>query len=630
MHRATLAAATVAAGTVLGVAVSVPASAAPAAPHPVPHTKPAWTAHAKRLGAAPDGAKVSARVYLAPKGGTAALQQAALAVATPGSSSYHHFLTPAQYQKTYGVTRATVHSVTSYLRSAGLKVSKPAAHNRYVTVSGSVKSAEQAFGTQIEKYVHDGRTVQAPAKSVTVPASLASAVLTVSGLDTTPSKVAPASKNAPPPAGFRNAAPCSVYYGQVKAKYQADYKTPLPKFQGKTLSYAPCGYTGPQLRAAYEGTSALDGTGVTVGILDAYASPTMAQDANTYATKHGDGAYAAGQYTETVPKKYTHQSDCDPSGWYGEEALDVEAVHAMAPGADIHYYGAASCYDDDLLNSIAQIVDDADVQVVSDSWGEVEEGETADSVAAYEQLFLQGAMEGISFLFSSGDNGDELATSGIVQTDYPTSDPYVTSVGGTSTGIAADGSMSFETGWGTEKYSLSSDGSSWQPNGYLYGAGGGTSALFNQPSYQAGVASGPRRQVPDVAMDADPQTGMLIGLKQTFPDGKYYDEYRIGGTSLASPLFAGMTALALQKSGTGAGLLNPVIYRNTDAFKDVKAKTNQLGVVRADYANSLDASDGIVYSVRTFNQDSSLKTAKGWDPVTGVGSPTQAYFTLFG
>jgi len=302
----------------------------------------------------------------------------------------------------------------------------------------------------------------------------------------------------------------------------------------------------------------------------------------------------------------------------------------MAPGADIHYYGAASCYDDDLLDSLAQIVQDDDVQIVSDSWGEVENGETADAVAAYEQVFMQGALEGISFLFSSGDNGDELASSGIVQADYPTSDPYVTSVGGTSTAIGADGSMTFETGWGSHESTLSANGKKWVAAGYLYGAGGGDSALFNQPSYQAGVAPGPRRQVPDVAMDADPTTGMLVGLKQTFPDGKYYAEYRIGGTSLASPLFAGMTALALQNAGQGAGLLNPVIYKNTAAFKDVKGKAKQAGAVRVDYANGLDSSGGLAYTVRTFNQDSSLKVAKGWDPVTGVGSPTAKWFAALG
>ena len=94
-------------------------------------------------------------------------------------------------------------------------------------------------------------------------------------------------------------------------------------------------------------------------------------------------------------------------------------------------------------------------------------------INAYESVFLQGAVEGISFTFSSGDNGDELANTGLRQADYPDSDPFVTSVGGTSTAIGPNGNMMFETGWGTEKYSLV--GSHWSTVGYLYGAGGGTS-----------------------------------------------------------------------------------------------------------------------------------------------------------
>ena len=164
----------------------------------------------------------------------------------------------------------------------------------------------------------------------------------------------------------------------------------------------------------------------------------------------------------------------------------------------------------------------------------------------YEQVFKQGALQGQSFLFSSGDNGDELANSALKQVDYPASDPYVTAAGGTSTGIDASGAISMQTGWGTQKYGLSANGKSWTSVGYLYGAGGGYSALFNRPSYQNGVVANAARGVPDVSMDADPSTGMLIGQTQTFPDGVHYGEYRIGGTSLASPIFAGLMALADQ------------------------------------------------------------------------------------
>ena len=279
------------------------------------------------------------------------------------------------------------------------------------------------------------------------------------------------------------------------------------------------------------------------------------------------------------------------------------------------------------------MVDQNKASIVTNSYGDTEANETAPLVAAYEQVFLQGAMQGISFTFSSGDNGDELQNTAIKQSDYPTSDPYVTSVGGTADAIGANGQFSFQTGWGTQKYSLSADAKSWTPAGYLYGAGGGQSGLFNQPAYQNGVvpaSAGSGRAVPDVALDADPTTGMLVGETQTFAEGRSYGEYRIGGTSLASPLFAGMSALREQNAGGRLGLQNPAIYgaAGSEAFNDIKGNPKDAGNVRVDYSNGVDAKDGLLYSIRTFNQDSSLQVKRGWDDVTGVGSPTPSWLTV--
>ena len=135
------------------------------------------------------------------------------------------------------------------------------------------------------------------------------------------------------------------------------------------------------------------------------------------------------------------------------------------------------------------------------------------------------------------------------------------------------GALVGQTGWGTHNLAPVANGKSWVDAGFLYGAGGGFSALFNRPAYQNGkvpAASPAGRAVPDVSMDADPNTGMLIGQTQAFPEGVHYDQYRIGGTSLASPLLAGMFALAAQKAGGGLGLLNPSLYKAGSAITDVK------------------------------------------------------------
>jgi subtilase family serine protease len=629
MHKRAITAVLVTGSTVLATALVAvgPASAKPSRTA-VPRTKATWTANARQLGNARNQAKTNARVYLTPQGGLAALKSEALAVATKGNPAYHHFLTASQYRATYAPTNKTVRTVSKYLRASGLQVTGVAAMNRYITVHGTVAAAEKAFGTQIARYRHDGHTVQAPTTAVRVPANIAAALLTVTGLDTTRRM---ATHDAPPPAGFRNARPCSVYYGQVKASTQADFSTPLPQFGGKTLAYAPCGYNGPQFRAAYEGNTNLDGAGVSVATTLWFASPTIAADTEEYADNHGDGSFAKGQFTQAAHPAFNLDPGCDPSGVASEEALDIEAVHAMAPAANIRYYAAKDCFDTSLADMLGKIVKENKVQLVTNSWGAPAEGESAGIIPVYEQVFMQGALQGISFMFSSGDNGDELANTGIKQADYPTSDPFVTSVGGTSTAIDGNGNLAWQTGWGVDKFSLSTS-NTWTPTGFLYGAGGGYSSLFNRPTYQNGVvptSAPPGRAVPDVAMDADPTTGMLIGLTQSFPDGAHYGEFRIGGTSLASPMFAGMTALALEQSGGPVGLLNPTIYGQAKAgtFTDVAGTPPAQGEVRIDYANSVDPSGGYLYSVRTFDQDSTLPTATGWDAVTGIGSPNTGWLT---
>jgi len=633
MLKRSVGAAAIAAGALVAACFATvgPAGAAPSARSAIAHSKPSWLAHSHKLGKADDNAAVAGRVYLTPRGGLAAVAKQAVAVSTKGSSQYRHFLTPAQYFAKFGTTSATVAQVSNWLTSSGLKVTRVEAHNRYVVVRGSVRAAEKAFGTTINRYTHNGQTVQAPAGVLTAPKSVASSVLAVSGIDSTKFAMRPQTrKPAPPSDGFRNARPCSTYYGQKLA-------TTVPQFNGHTLPYAPCGYKGSQFRSAYEGNTSLDGTGVTVAITDAYASPTIASDAATYAANNGDAAYKPGQYSESLPHQFTRVNDgshqCGASGWYGEETLDVEAVHAMAQGANIRFYAAASCYDTDFLDAFARVNDEDNASIVTNSWGEPEQAVKTSLIAPYEAAFLQGAAEGITYMFSSGDSGDEVANTGVLQTDSPTNDPYVTAVGGTATAIDSSGALAWETGWGTEKYSLSDDGTSWELSiPFQYGAGGGESTVFGQPEYQAGVTPAGARGVPDVAMDADPTTGMLVGQTQTFPDGVSYDQYRIGGTSLASPLFAGMTALSFQHAGGGVGLLNPTIYANASSgvFTDVTGTPVDAGNVRVDYVNGVNASDGLVTSVRTFNQDSSLTIGPGWDDVTGLGSPNSGWLTAVG
>jgi subtilase family serine protease len=597
---------------------------------------PSWAATAAVRPAKASGA-VSVRVYLAPRGGLAALRAAVQAVATPGSATYRHFLTPAQYRAAYAPTAATVASVSGWLRSAGLRVTGVEASHRYVSARGSVAAAERAFGARLNVYRHAGKLVRAPAADVRVPAAVAGSVLGVTGLDSAPSVAKPLI--GPPPAGFRNARPCSHTYGTIPANVQADGTTPLPKFQGKIRDYAVCGYTPQQFRGIYGVTkSGLSGKGVSIGIVDAFAAGTILKDANTYSSRHGDQPFRHGQFTQSLPRRFAlHPNQCQtPADWAGEETLDVEAAHGLAPKAHVVYYGARSCLNQDLEGALARVDDQNKVSVVSNSYGGPMSGETAGDIAAEEQVVLQGEMQGITFLFSSGDNGDWQAILGAKDTDYPASDPFVTAVGGTSTAIGPANSLMWQTGWGTHKFTLSANGKGWVPiaaDPFLYGAGGGFSPVFARPAYQNGVVTtGSGRAYPDVALDADPTTGMLVGETQIFPKGVKYDEYRIGGTSLSSPLMAGIVADAAQHAKGRLGFLNIAVYKmakaHLGAFNDVGSIFG--ANVRPDFVNGVNKANGYVYSIRTFDQDSSLTTGPGWDDVTGVGTPNAVFLTAFG
>ncbi len=645
------------AGTALPTLVAAPAEAA--APRAiVGNTHPSWATESTEVGQAPSAKQISARVYLASRD-QAGLDQAFTAVTTPGSASYGKYVTPAQYRARFGPAADAATKVASWLRGSGLTVSGPQQNGRYVQVSGPVAAAERAFGTDLALFRHDGGTYQAPAESVTVPAAVSGLVLSITGLSEAPAFISPKTDNgatprasaspaaaasgpkspAGVPAGYRSATPCSTYYGQLKARYKADGKTPLPSFAGAVRPYTVCGYRPNQLRSAYGAPAALTGKGVTVAIIDAYMSSTLLADANKYSKKSGIAPFAPGQYSTLVPKgKYRDQNVCGADDWSTEQALDVEAFHGFAPDAKLIYVAGRSCSASDLFDAQAAVVDDNRASIVSLSYGGIESSESPIDARLDTQLFKQAALQGIGFYIASGDNGDELIATGEKQVDSSGSNPYATAVGGTSLAIGAQGQYLFEAGWGTHRYSLSSTGKKWVEPSFYGGAGGGQSRIFARPFYQNGVlwrGIPPGRAVPDVAMDADPNTGMIIGLTQDFPPGVRYDEYRIGGTSLASPLFAAVQALASQAQGKRLGFANPRIYRlyksalgyGVKAFRDVTPAHDAEANARADYLNGFNTRHGLIYSVRTFDDDTSLATRKGWDHVTGVGSPSPAYYT---
>jgi subtilase family serine protease len=639
--------------------------ASPAAARETPRvavqdSHPSWATSSAEVSQPPASKTVNARVYLSPRD-PAALDAAVTAVSTPGSATYRHFITPEQFREKYGPTPQAATKVGEWLRSAGLNVSAPQQNGRYFTVTGSVQSAQKAFGTKLSLFRRGGGTYQAPAGPVTVPSNVSSYVLSVTGLDEAPatarpnvtqdllpSQVQAQQKQTPSafPDGFRDAQPCSAFWGEKTANVKADGRTKLPDFWGRAPYYDVCGYRPAQLRSAYGVPAGLTGKGQTVAIIDAYQSPTLLSDANRFAKNSGDPQFAAGQFVTLGPERpFNDQFACDEvNTWYPEQAIDVEAVHALAPGATIQYVAGASCNGIDLLEAEVSVIDANRASIVSISYGDVESNETTGQVTFDTFLFKQAALQGIGIYVASGDNGDNEFATGIKQVGSSASNPFATAVGATSLSIGYHGQYKWETGWGTNVWSLTPNGKMWADPQFRYGSGGGYSVLFDRPSYQTGVvpAGAPvGRGVPDVAMVGDPNTGMLLGLTQQFPDGVAYDEARAGGTSMSTPLFAAVQALTQEAQHTRLGFANPRIYAlarqqysgtssQPAAFRDVTAEHDGAAVVRADFINGVSAANGLTYSLRSFDDDTSLATTTGWDDVTGVGSPSPAYYFATG
>lgn len=608
----------------------------------LPGSTPAWATAANRVGAAPGSATVDFKVHLHWRNADAAAKYA-LAASTAGNATSRHFLTPAQFRDRFAPSASDVSAVKTWLSDEGFRVTFVPANGKYVEATGTVRQASSAFGTAFSEYRVQGRTLRSNDSALRVPSSLAD-VEAVTGLDESAALV---HSNSYPDV-FVNGEPCSTYWGDktVSKNPAPDGKTKLPT---DPSTWAPCGYAGEQLQGAYglAGTirSGTTGKGVTVAVIDAYASSSVQGDLDTYSTKHGLPTMAPGQFTEDVaPGTYNMPEGPaqDPEGWSGEETLDVEAVHTMAPGANILYVGSPNNYQD-MNAALNHVVDKHLADIITNSYGFSGESLPPGYISSTNDILIQAAAEGISVFFSSGDSGDQTggdpANASSATPDWPASSPWVTAVGGTSLGVqhTSQGSARlFELGWETGKSSLDSNKSIWNPAKYLYGSGGGTSRLFTQPSYQAGVvpssisekngSTQPMRTVPDVSAVGDPTTGMLVGQTQRFPDGHTaYSEYRIGGTSLSSPLYAGMFALVMQRARHPYGLANPALYSARTAAYDITAKDVQKydGAVRSDYVNRVDATNGYVFSARWFDFESGLTIHVGpkYDDVTGVGSP---------
>jgi hypothetical protein len=293
-------------------------------------------------------------------------------------------------------------------------------------------------------------------------------------------------------------------------------------------SASPVGYTPSEIRAAYGvngitfGSIAGDGTGQTIAIVDAFDNPSLVgTNAPNFATSDlGEFDSAFGL---PAPPSFTKLNETggtsglpstDPSGdWETEEALDVEWAHAVAPAAGIVLIECSSSNQGDMYQGVMTAAALPGVSVVSMSWGA---NEFAGETSLDKTFTTPSGHDGVTFVGATGDAGSP--------GDYPAFSPNVVAVGGTTLTIGANGSYVGESAWSS--------------------GGGGTSNQESEPAFQDSVQSTGWRETPDVSFDANPSTG--VAVYDSYSGGSATPWQRIGGTSLATPCWAALFAIADQ------------------------------------------------------------------------------------
>lgn len=369
-------------------------------------------------------------------------------------------------------------------------------------------------------------------------------------------------------------------------------------------------YTPQEEAAAYDVPHGLTGAGQSIVIVDAYGYPTLSADLAWEDKEFGlpspdlHVAYPEGQPT----------SPFDPNnpvdvGWSGEIALDVESAHALAPGAKIYLILAKSDSDTDMENAVHYAVTQHLGSAMSLSWGEAESCESL-QVASNENLYFREAeANGTSVFAAAGDLGAAMptcaGTSDFKSVGLPASDPLVTGVGGTSLNATQPtGAYHSEKTWNN------SSGAS----------GGGYSTLFTRQSFQDQPGANHWRGVPDVSYSADPYKGLIVYWSGgvVAQEGSYII---VGGTSAGSPQWAAIVALADQAYRNKLGDMNNRLYAIAHRSASVYASAFH-DIIGGNNTITAATLNGVVTTPVTVTGYSAVK---GWDPVTGLGTPNVAH-----
>ena len=368
------------------------------------------------------------------------------------------------------------------------------------------------------------------------------------------------------------------------------------------------GYTPSQIRHAYgfdqasfaNGAVAGNGQGQTIAIVDAYNDPNVSSDLSVFDSQFG---LSAAPSLRVVNQSGSGQLPTTDAGWAGEIALDVEWAHAVAPQANILLVEANSSTLTDLMAAVDYARHAAGVSVVSMSWGGSEffswNGSEFTGQTQYDPLFTTPAgHQGVTFVAASGDSG---SFSGV---QWPASSTNVLSVGGTSLNLQdTNGTYGGESSWS--------------------GSTGGFSQVEVEPSWQQGVQSSGARTTPDVAYNADPNTGFAV--YDSVPEQGLSGWQVVGGTSAGAPQWAALVATADQgRALAGRGTLDGATQTLPILYSLYSAPNTSGYSTYTSYFNDVIDTGGGGWRWRWGGFGSGNPAMPGYDTATGLGTPQAA------
>jgi subtilase family serine protease len=597
---------------------------------------------------------------------------------TRGSAKFQQWISQEDFNAAFGPTSQEVKAVQNFLTAHKLSVLAVAENNLYVKVQGAVADVQRAFHVQIDSYSLDGVTYRSNTGDPSVNDAAGGLIAAVTGMDDFGYQPMiaqaidpdggpfPVVSIATSPAGVFFESQCFREVQVVNFTDASNTATYTGNRFGADITNSnlghlpPCGYSPSELHTAYNMTPLYDaglaGQGQTIVITDAFGSSTLEQDAEVFSQIYGLPDLTPANFQVMRAPGVTNNPHGVARNWTIETTLDVEWAHAMAPGAKIVVVLGPTDHND-LDEAVNWAVLHHLGNTISNSWGTPETAGGGAHIVPMERILQMAAAQGVDVNFASGDSGDTffvpVANGHKIKVfpavSFPAGSPFATGVGGTSLALNPDNSIRFQTGWGTNLTRIADRESLGSPPvvpplslGNQGGAGGGASVLFGKPAFQANLP-GTTRLVPDIAWLADPFTG--VELIETF-NGQL-SVTTIGGTSVATPMFSALMAIAAQKAGHGLGQAAPLVYNlpagAVDDILPVGSPTNVTGTINGTpvTADELAAPLGnttTYYSalynspfttrwfVITFGTDTSLTTARGWDNVTGVGTPNGANF----